>query len=493
MSRLNKLSALAAAVALSGGLAACGGGGGSTDTSMMQTPQEMCEADGGRYNADGSCSSAEEVQIEMLQGQINALRTQLGLEPSDDLGASITELQTELAGLRKQIQDMEDAEDAAERAAMNAMARKLYNGLDGIDSTVASVTVTGSSVTGTFDTDGDGTDAAEAELVVEASGTATPSAGGWGGTDYVHTNEAGTVINHVVAYSNPSPNNVQPFAEKHAGIITDATGEIPAGSFGTFAITGADFASGAGTKTHAIPTNADGTPQDYVSVRGTFDGAPGVFRCSDSCVSAVDESTGVKFTGTWWFVGDDNAMTSTPDPNYLTFGWWARDAGSSVRVASFVDTVGTVAESGDIAIVEGTATYSGGAAGKAAIYDPIADANNAAGAFTADAMFMVDFGDESAQGTISGTVDNFSVAGEDKDWSVAFEESDISATASFGIATEGTVWTIGGVDAAASGDWSGQMYDNASSGVPQGLSGQFQSTYRNIGEMVGAFGADLDE
>ncbi len=340
-----------------------------------------------------------------------------------------------------------------------------------------------------------GTEAAQDALTADASGNATPSAGGWGGTDYVDVNDAGTVINHAVAYSNPDPPNVQPFAEKHAGIITDATGEVPLGSFGTFAIAGADFASGAGSKSHAIPTNADGTPQDYVSVRGTFDGATGVYRCSASCVSAVDESTGVKLTGTWWFVGDDHAMTSTPDANYLTFGWWARDAGTSVRVASFTDTVGTVDTSSSIEAVEGTATYSGGAAGKAAIYDPISDVNNAAGAFTADATFMVDFGDETAGGTISGTVDNFSVEGEGKDWSVAFEESEIDATnATFSDTTAGTVWTIGGVDAAASGDWSGQMYDtNATSNVPQSLSGTFQSTYRNIGEMVGAFGADLDE
>ena len=484
-------------MALSGGLAACGGGGGgSTDTSMMPTAQEMCEADGGMY-ADGTCTTAAD-QIAALQGQIAALRTQLGLEPSDDIGASITELQSELTALQKQIKDMEDADAAAQRMAMNAMALKLYSGLSGIDSTVASVAVASGSITGTFDTDGTETEEdAQDPLTAEASGNATPSAGGWGGTDYVDVNAAGTVTNHAVAYSNPDPPNVQPFAEKHAGIITDATGEIPAtaAGFDTFAITGADFASGAGSKSHAIPTNADGVAQDYVSVRGTFDGASGVFRCSGTgCESAVDESTGVKLTGTWWFVGDDNAMTSTPDANYLTFGWWARDAGTSVRVASFTATVGTVATSATIGAVEGTATYSGGAAGKAAIYDPISDVNNAAGAFTADATFMVDFGDETAGGTISGTVDNFSVEGEGKDWSVAFEESDIDAgAATFSDTTAGTVWTIGGVDAAASGDWSGQMYDSASSGVPQSLSGTFQSTYRNIGEMVGAFGADLDE
>ena len=53
------------------GLAGCGGGGGTAaveeeqPAEMPASAQEMCEADGGRYNADGSCSSAAEVAEEM--------------------------------------------------------------------------------------------------------------------------------------------------------------------------------------------------------------------------------------------------------------------------------------------------------------------------------------------------------------------------------------------------------------------------------------------
>ena len=51
----------------------CGGGGGGSamapdpDPPAMPdpTPQEMCEADGGRYNADGSCTSAADLAEEM--------------------------------------------------------------------------------------------------------------------------------------------------------------------------------------------------------------------------------------------------------------------------------------------------------------------------------------------------------------------------------------------------------------------------------------------
>ena len=51
----------------------CGGGGGGSatvtepETPAMPdpTPQETCEADGGRYNADGSCTSAADLGEEM--------------------------------------------------------------------------------------------------------------------------------------------------------------------------------------------------------------------------------------------------------------------------------------------------------------------------------------------------------------------------------------------------------------------------------------------
>ncbi len=51
------------------GLAGCGGGGGGTaaeEPAPTPTPQEMCEADGGRYNADGTCTSAADLAAEQL-------------------------------------------------------------------------------------------------------------------------------------------------------------------------------------------------------------------------------------------------------------------------------------------------------------------------------------------------------------------------------------------------------------------------------------------
>ena len=67
---IHKLYAFALAAVFALTLAGCGGGGGTAadpePPAMPEpTPQEMCEGDGGRYNADGSCTSAADLAEEM--------------------------------------------------------------------------------------------------------------------------------------------------------------------------------------------------------------------------------------------------------------------------------------------------------------------------------------------------------------------------------------------------------------------------------------------
>ena len=518
---------LAAAFALT--LAGCGGGGGTAQMpDTMPDPQMECEGAGGRW-ADMTCTSAEELTMERQAAQRTAISTAISAaseavavvnDDSTDANVMAADAAIEAANaaiadaadvpeaekaahsgrvsqiegrlsaaLESRTAAMDAAADAAQMA-LNAMAMKLYAGLNPFvlaanRPSVGTLSLTGSSLTGTFDTDGfGGTEAAQAAVTLPASGAATPSAGGWAGTDYVLT--AGGVTNHAVVYRNQGPPTVEAFEVTHAGIIADGAIPSTATGFDTFNIMGAEFASGAGSKTHAVPDNAV-----YVSVRGTFDGAPGEFRCTADCVSSVDSDTGVSLAGTWSFRADTGAMTSRPDADYNVFGWWARDDGTSVRVAPFVFQVGTETDiTTSLGPLQGEATYVGGAAGKVAVFNPLSDVNNAAGAFTADATLTAKFGDASVLGTVSGTIDNFSVEGEAKDWSVALKDATIGSGAQYSSGDNATTWTIGGTAAADSGWWAGSLYDLDDGGVPQSTIGTISAEYGNIGAMVGTFGAD---
>ena len=55
------------------------------------------------------------------------------------------------------------------------------------------------------------------------------------------------------------------------------------------------------------------------------------------------------------------------------------------------------------------------------------------------------------------------------------------------------VWTIGGVDGAESGAWSGGLRAEGDNGVPTLATGVFTATHGTVGQLLGAFGANLDE
>ncbi len=76
---IHKLYAFALAAVFALVLAGCGGGGGGSaaappdEPPPMPTPEERCTADGGRYNADGSCTSAADLEAERVAAEAAAL------------------------------------------------------------------------------------------------------------------------------------------------------------------------------------------------------------------------------------------------------------------------------------------------------------------------------------------------------------------------------------------------------------------------------------
>ena len=178
---------------------------------------------------------------------------------------------------------------------------------------------------------------------------------------------------------------------------------------------------------------------------------------------------------------------SMPDAIYASYGWWIHKSedGERFTASAFVDNKGDVPAAADLGTLQGTATYTGGVAGKYALSSSTGGTNDA-GHFTARATLEADFSDNS----ITGTIDDFTGAdGMSRDWSVELKEAAVEASGGIARADDNdTAWTIGGEAAAASGEWSGTLYDNGDDGVPKVATGTFYTQYGTAGKMVGAFG-----
>ena len=65
--------------------------------------------------------------------------------------------------------------------------------------------------------------------------------------------------------------------------------------------------------------------QAAFTTQGTYDGAPGEFRCTGTCTSTNDgKGSPSALDGIWHFKPDAgaNAMAHQPDAHYLYYGWW---------------------------------------------------------------------------------------------------------------------------------------------------------------------------
>ena len=352
------------------------------------------------------------------------------------------------------------------------------------------------------------------------AGDSAGSVGGWAGKHYAHKNAGTGVSNSAIVYTNQASPTVKPFATG-ASFGADAAAFAAAYTAATRTLNlGNGFAGGTNVKGDMFPTagTTNYTPTAPATdniIRGTYQGAPGNYRCTGAtgCGATATAGGGVTLVGDWVFVHDSGAMTSRPDANYLYFGWWlTKDKDDEPTSASaFTGVVGDV--DGDAALANpstltGKATYTGGAAGKFAISNPLSGGD--AGHFTAAATLNATFGTGATQG-ISGTIDNFMANEEAVPWSVTLfrrgwdttnagmtEALDDTNTATVDESVTQTVWSIDGNSAAASGTWDAMLYDEKPVGPPAGdgsnvattVTGTFQSHFGSTHSMVGAFGAD---
>ena len=281
------------------------------------------------------------------------------------------------------------------------------------------------------------------------------------------------------------------------------------------------FVAGAGTTTALdFDSDNDGTAakDDAYEASGTYDGAPGTYRCNAASgtpctvqltrnpkgmVSITEMSTG------WIFTPDDKAKVYVVDTEYASFGIWLKRTTDEDGVLTYnmVDTFadGTTATD-SVAAVTGTASYKGSALGVYVhnVLDPAGEVASATGGmFTADVALTASFAQTvddpvttdvmelgtiapDQENTITGTIDNFELeGGEAQSWSVELMRSGTYDEDGNDVAFDGD--TKGG---GAEGDYSGRFYGATGddNDAPSTVGGEFTANFLN-GNVAGGFGA----
>ena len=237
-------------------------------------------------------------------------------------------------------------------------------------------------------------------------------------------------------------------------------------------------------------THAAG-PDGVAEVVGNYDDAPGTYVCTpatdNDCTSSIRSGGGIALAGGggWKFVPDEGATVADPDTQYSYFGWWLRATGGRFFVGVFDGGEGGDAQDFvDLPQLQGTATYSGPAAGKFVIDPQIGRA--LAGEFTADAELEVDFGDDSALGTVTGTVDGFMAnamrwrgrSSSSRPQSAPTEPSRPAARVRRAPCGRSTISRGRPQDLRP---WRGQFHDVDENKVPNVATGTFGATYGDFG------------
>ncbi len=267
------------------------------------------------------------------------------------------------------------------------------------------------------------------------------------------------------------------------------------------------------TVTHTFdfddPATTDADEDEADEVAGTYNGAMGTYRCNGAaaCTVTLDgdgEITAI--TGDWVFTPAAGATSDVPDSDYLHYGFWLKkttDADGAVTYNEVETFAGSsVAASGDVNAVLGSATYEGGAVGVYVknVYNSDRTLDVAtSGHFTADVSLMATFGQVPVSATdttgtiapnllntVSGTIDNFMLSGdEENEWSVALQGA---ITPGDGTASGTAKGGVG--DGSFSATFHGDVTAAADGTVPQpgSVVGEFNAEFTN-GSVAGGFGA----
>ena len=494
---------------------------------------------------DAALKARQKVQSDALDSATTAATAAVTAVNNDSSDADVEDAETKLAALQTAIDNAVDLDKSdrdkaqgthdsldgqldgakiartnARNAATMATARKLHEGIKKVPG-INLFYDPNSNDDLTLPSDAQAATGAQYRVLKEDKKTMVPELHGWTGQRFYlePDGDAGTYEAHVYSHI-PDPTPGQKFgttvdgqsgADQPYAYLIDANGFIDEYTTkGTASrIASSSFDQAAGLKPFTLGSN-----RVYVSISGTYHGVAGEYRCTPvngTCaaqllapgegfnlggVTGNDEFSSDNATWTFKPTNPENRVTDVVSNTYASFGWWLHKSedGNTFDASAFAAYRGSAPPT-NIGGLNGTATYTGAAAGKYALYSTTGGTNDA-GHFTARATLEANF-KTTTDGTIhsiTGTINNFTGAdGESRDWSVELKEADISTTGDIQPNTDenkhaNTAWTIGGTAASASGEWAGTLYDNDSAGVPKIGTGTFYTEYNGDGKMVGGFG-----
>ncbi|MDE0005056.1 MAG: hypothetical protein OXQ29_20395 [Rhodospirillaceae bacterium] len=456
---ITKLYAFALAAVFALTLAGCGGGGGGTaaapdpEPTPMPSPQETCEADGGRYNADGSCTSAadlaEEMALSDAQGAASmaaaaAMAAVAGAVDPVAMAnaysyASMAQAASDAAAAATTSADAEGHQMAAESARDSAMEAA---GERGLASTALANKITNQAAIDNAILEGKtGSDIPKPVSNATRVGTELETTAGEdnarNGTDNVNTNQGGEA-GSTAAYNAAGPRFTVTLptgdilrGEKPTSLMT--SGEKPSGGWPGAELVRTDATPGktyvlaftdieAPTQDYTDPTPGANTaltlpttpanavsiltgdvPGDGSSFTGTYnanslDNNPpvsGKFVCPSGveCSISVDADGVIQAIQGYEFHAKAAGLTKT-DGDYMAWGVWLTipdDAATAAATGAF--------GSGNMVFnvkpqLKGTATYNGDASGLYA-------AGGMVDYFDADVSLTANFGGAGSEGADS--------------------------------------------------------------------------------------------
>ena len=442
-------------------------------------------------------------QITSLDGQITGLNGQItDLETERDSAKTrVTELEGLLAAadaeLKRVMAEADAAKAKADAMAATEDAKKLFNAIEKADvdgETDPTVSVTASSAGVVTAKSGDFTEAGYDAISGRLRGKMLTD-----GTEVIAVytdieNATPTPIGNIYrSAADPGKPGVYTLSELGTGDTIK-------------------WSDAKRTDDQHVTTAGDTDPT--TTFKGSVRGLSGTFSCTASnCVPTPAKDAIDVSTATGWTFAPDSAGANIDvmdDDGYLMFGWWLDKGKTAFSVATFHGAVGadgmpaTANSAAAADEIEGTATYSGGAAGKFAILSTVEDSAKG-GHFTARANLIVNFDarrDEQPDNvdteyvSVNGTIDNFmTFSGPDAtdrtNWEVTLEQD----AANYGteIASTGTTeWETGGA-VPGKGTWTGSFYGGDNETAPSSVTGTFDAAIGEVARIVGAFGASAPE